>query len=104
LNTESFISAASFQETTRVITEAALAGRVDWLTGLKENVILGRLLPAGTGLATHMAPKPEGEEEVVEVVETDAILEAEIARELSEVGAEEGVEGDAGIVSADEAA
>jgi DNA-directed RNA polymerase subunit beta' len=104
LNTESFISAASFQETTRVITEAALAGRVDWLTGLKENVILGRLLPAGTGLATHMAPKPEGEEEVVEVVEADAILEAEIARELSEVGAEEGVEGDAGIVSADEAA
>ncbi|MDX8413456.1 MAG: DNA-directed RNA polymerase subunit beta' [Mariprofundales bacterium] len=51
LNTESFISAASFQETTRVITEAALAGKVDWLKGLKENVILGRLLPAGTGLA-----------------------------------------------------
>ena len=105
LNTESFISAASFQETTRVITEAALAGKVDWLTGLKENVILGRLLPAGTGLATRMAPKPEGEEEPEEVaVEADAILEAEIARELSEVAAEEGVEGDAGIVSADEAA
>jgi len=59
LNTESFISAASFQETTRVITEAALAGKVDWLQGLKENVILGRLLPAGTGLAARMAPKPE---------------------------------------------
>ena len=53
LNTESFISAASFQETTRVITEAALAGKVDWLTGLKENVILGRLLPAGTGFAAR---------------------------------------------------
>jgi DNA-directed RNA polymerase subunit beta' len=105
LNTESFISAASFQETTRVITEAALAGKVDWLTGLKENVILGRLLPAGTGLAVRNAPKPEGEEEVVEVVEeADAILEAEIARELSEVTAEEGVEEDAGIISADEAA
>lgn len=88
LNTESFISAASFQETTRVITEAALGGRVDWLTGLKENVILGRLLPAGTGLATRMAPRPEGEEEPEEVVkESDAVLEAEIARELSEVGA-----------------
>jgi len=105
LNTESFISAASFQETTRVITEAALAGKVDWLTGLKENVILGRLLPAGTGLATRMAPNPEGEEEEEVVVEkADAIREAEIARELSEVGAEEGVEEDAGIVSADEAA
>jgi len=53
LNTESFISAASFQETTRVITEAALAGKVDWLTGLKENVIIGRLLPAGTGFAVR---------------------------------------------------
>jgi len=59
LNTESFISAASFQETTRVITEAALAGKVDWLTGLKENVILGRLLPAGTGLAMRNTPTPE---------------------------------------------
>lgn len=58
LSTDSFISAASFQETTRVITESALAGRVDWLHGLKENVILGRLLPAGTGFAKQLAPKP----------------------------------------------
>jgi len=105
LNTESFISAASFQETTRVITEAALAGRVDWLTGLKENVILGRLLPAGTGLATRMAPKPEGEEIAVEAEsEGNAILEAEIARELSEVINDESDSDDVEIDSEDAAA
>nr|YP_009397230.1 RNA polymerase b''''-subunit [Thuretia quercifolia]ARW66416.1 RNA polymerase b''''-subunit [Thuretia quercifolia] len=49
LNTESFISAASFQETTKVLTEAAISGKLDWLKGLKENVIIGRLIPAGTG-------------------------------------------------------
>ena len=49
LQTESFISAASFQETTRVLTDAAIRGKVDTLTGLKENVIVGRLVPAGTG-------------------------------------------------------
>jgi len=53
LTSESFISAASFQETTRVLTEAALEGRVDYLRGLKENVILGRLIPAGTGMALY---------------------------------------------------
>ena len=53
LATESFISAASFQETTRVLTEAAVTGKVDDLRGLKENVIVGRLIPAGTGLAYH---------------------------------------------------
>ena len=50
LQTRSFISAASFQETTRVLTEAATAGKVDLLIGLKENIIVGRLIPAGTGL------------------------------------------------------
>ncbi|MDQ6983562.1 MAG: DNA-directed RNA polymerase subunit beta', partial [Ghiorsea sp.] len=75
LNTESFISAASFQETTRVITEAALAGKTDWLRGLKENVILGRLLPAGTGMAVRNAPKPKGEEVVAEVTETETVVE-----------------------------
>jgi len=49
VNTESFISAASFQETTRVITEAACSGKLDYLKGIKENVIMGRLIPAGTG-------------------------------------------------------
>jgi DNA-directed RNA polymerase subunit beta' len=50
LSTDSFVSAASFQETTRVLTEASIAGRVDLLRGLKENVIVGRLIPAGTGM------------------------------------------------------
>ena len=54
LATESFISAASFQETTRVLTEASVGGKVDHLRGLKENVIVGRLIPAGTGLAYHL--------------------------------------------------
>ncbi|MBD1218458.1 MAG: DNA-directed RNA polymerase subunit beta'' [Aphanizomenon flos-aquae Clear-A1] len=53
LNTDSFISAASFQETTRVLTEAAIEGKSDWLRGLKENVIIGRLIPAGTGYNTY---------------------------------------------------
>jgi DNA-directed RNA polymerase subunit beta' len=53
LTTESFISAASFQETTRVLTEASITGKMDQLRGLKENVIVGRLIPAGTGLAHH---------------------------------------------------
>ena len=53
LSTESFISAASFQETTKVLTEAAINGKVDQLTGLKENVIMGRLIPAGTGMKQY---------------------------------------------------
>ena len=53
LSTDSFISAASFQETTKVLTEAAVSGKVDTLRGLKENVIMGRLIPAGTGLARY---------------------------------------------------
>ncbi|NDQ58139.1 MAG: DNA-directed RNA polymerase subunit beta' [Acidipila sp.] len=57
LSTDSFISAASFQETTRVLTEAAIAGKVDYLRGLKENVIMGRLIPAGTGLEHYRSVK-----------------------------------------------
>jgi DNA-directed RNA polymerase subunit beta' len=53
LSTESFISASSFQETTKVLTEAAISGKIDYLRGLKENVIMGRLIPAGTGLANY---------------------------------------------------
>ena len=53
LSTDSFISASSFQETTKVLTEAAISGKVDELRGLKENVIMGRLLPAGTGLGAY---------------------------------------------------
>ena len=65
LSTDSFISAASFQETTRVLTEAAINGKVDYLRGLKENVIMGRLIPAGTGLPAYKQLKLviEGEEE-----------------------------------------
>ena len=58
LNTESFISAASFQETTKVLTEAAISGKLDWLRGLKENVIIGRLIPAGTGFNIYSNPNP----------------------------------------------
>jgi len=57
LSTDSFISGASFQETTRVLTEAAILGKRDDLRGLKENVIVGRLIPAGTGLAYHETRK-----------------------------------------------
>jgi DNA-directed RNA polymerase subunit beta' len=53
LSTESFISASSFQETTKVLTEASLSGKIDHLRGLKENVIMGRLIPAGTGLPCY---------------------------------------------------
>jgi DNA-directed RNA polymerase subunit beta' len=59
LSTDSFISAASFQETTRVLTEAAIMGKKDTLRGLKENVIVGRLIPAGTGLAYHNARRKQ---------------------------------------------
>ena len=57
LATESFISAASFQETPRVLTEAAVTGKRDYLLGLKENVVVGRLIPAGTGLTYHAERK-----------------------------------------------
>ena len=73
LSTDSFISAASFQETTRVLTEAAISGKVDELKGLKENVIVGRLIPAGTGLSAYtrvelLTPGRGEEEAPVEVV------------------------------------
>ncbi|MNM59284.1 DNA-directed RNA polymerase subunit beta' [compost metagenome] len=76
LSTDSFISAASFQETTRVLTEAAIMGKRDGLRGLKENVIVGRLIPGGTGLAFHRARK---EKEAWEVEERQALLLAEKA-------------------------
>jgi DNA-directed RNA polymerase subunit beta' len=77
LSTDSFISAASFQETTRVLTEAAINGKVDYLRGLKENVIMGRLIPAGTGMDYYRRVKIAGEdiEEVVEQ-EPEPMMEA----------------------------
>jgi DNA-directed RNA polymerase subunit beta' len=78
LNTESFISAASFQETTRVLTDASTEGRGDNLLGLKENVILGRLIPAGTGFKDAMNPmvkKIDSEEEIDYAVEKETVEE-----------------------------
>jgi DNA-directed RNA polymerase subunit beta' len=76
LSTDSFISAASFQETTRVLTEAAIMGKRDELRGLKENVIVGRLIPAGTGMAYHEARKAK---DLMDDAERRAIAEAEAA-------------------------
>jgi len=82
LSTDSFVSAASFQETTRVLTEASIAGRVDLLRGLKENVIVGRLIPAGTGMDYYrnvvlereeIPPAPEETEELYFDDETPVI-------------------------------
>jgi DNA-directed RNA polymerase subunit beta' len=70
LNTDSFISAASFQETTRVLTEAAIEGKSDWLRGLKENVIIGRLIPAGTGFNAY--------EDNIANIEIDPIYEGTV--------------------------
>ena len=63
LATDSFLSAASFQETTKVLTEAAIKGKVDHLLGLKENVIIGKLIPAGSGLSMYRQVNPREEDE-----------------------------------------
>ncbi|MDL5038737.1 DNA-directed RNA polymerase subunit beta' [Comamonas resistens] len=97
LSTDSFISAASFQETTRVLTEAAIMGKRDELRGLKENVIVGRLIPAGTGLAYHQARKAKDE---MDDAERRAIAEAEEA-ELAGVVADDAEAAPAGEASAE---
>jgi DNA-directed RNA polymerase subunit beta' len=74
LSTDSFISAASFQETTRVLTESSINGKVDYLRGLKENVIMGRLIPAGTGMDYYRRVKIAGED----VVEEEQLPEVEL--------------------------
>jgi DNA-directed RNA polymerase subunit beta' len=76
LSTESFISASSFQETTKVLTEAAINGKVDYLRGLKENVIMGRLIPAGTGLPNYRYLDIEVESPADEISEMEAALAA----------------------------
>jgi DNA-directed RNA polymerase subunit beta' len=86
LSNDSFISAASFRETTRFLTEAAIMGKRDGLRGLKENVIVGRLIPGRTGLAFHRAKK---EKEVWEVEERAAMLQQEKANMASELQAME---------------
>jgi len=99
LSTESFISAASFQETTRVLTEASVNGKFDDLRGLKENVIVGRLIPAGTGLSYHAERRGKGQDDeetpedslLSEGGETGAAKTEEIA-ELIQEGAEDQVQ------------
>ena len=83
LATESFISAASFQETTRVLTEGAVTGKRDYLRGLKENVVVGRLIPAGTGLAYHSERRRrrELEGQSVTAADVEEALSAELNRE-----------------------
>ncbi len=81
LSTDSFISAASFQETTRVLTEAAISGKVDELRGLKENVIVGRLIPAGTGLSHYTRAEVLSAEAAAEVKPAEAPVPAEPAGE-----------------------
>ena len=84
LATESFISAASFQETTRVLTEAAVTGKADPLRGLKENVVVGRLIPAGTGLAYHaLRRKTRAMSDTVESSMTAEDVEAALSEALS---------------------
>ena len=90
LSTDSFISAASFQETTRVLTEAAIMGKRDELRGLKENVIVGRLIPAGTGMAYHEARKAK---EQMDDAERRAIAESEAAELEALTPAEQASEG-----------
>ena len=71
LSTESFLSAASFQETTKVLTEAAIKGKTDELIGLKENVIIGKLIPAGTGMKLYQDTRIKTEQDVVEAETSD---------------------------------
>jgi DNA-directed RNA polymerase subunit beta' len=92
LSTDSFISAASFQETTRVLTEAAIMGKRDELRGLKENVIVGRLIPAGSGLAYHQARKVKDEMDEAERRAITEAEEAELAGETSVDAATDGGE------------
>ena len=80
LGTESFISAASFQETTRVLTDAAVAGKVDYLRGLKENVIVGLLIPAGTGLKAYRSINIEAEQ--------PEIVPEEVEEQVKEIGSQ----------------
>ena len=91
LQSESFVSAASFQETTRVLTEASLSGKVDRLIGLKENVILGHLIPAGTGFKPylnirikHLAEPPTPKE-----LETDELKELQAEEDRAEAAVKE---------------
>ena len=93
LSTDSFISAASFQETTRVLTEAAIMGKRDELRGLKENVIVGRLIPAGTGMAFHAARKAkeemdETERRAIAMQEAEELAAVQLAKVDADAGSQ----------------
>src|SRR5690606_26464065 len=92
LATESFISAASFQETTRVLTEAAVRGMQDDLRGLKENVIVGRLIPAGTGYAYHEERRRTQEDVLAEELRGLSASQEPVVESQEEAGAEEAAE------------
>jgi DNA-directed RNA polymerase subunit beta' len=116
LNTDSFISAASFQETTRVLTEAAIEGKSDWLRGLKENVIIGRLIPAGTGFNAYEEPVSTDTDTGYEsafldddLALTDMVLDDRTARVYDREGAldmfaGEGMIGGMGIINTNDPA
>ena len=91
MQSESFIAAASFQETTKVLTQASLSGKIDELCGLKENVILGHLIPAGTAFKPHLeckvkhlaeAPLPKEFAAIKEVKEEEAKAESKVKEAL----------------------
>ena len=84
LATDSFISAASFQETTRVLTEAAVTGKKDHLRGLKENVVVGRLIPAGTGMEFHDKLREKKQGNFEESILSEEDIEAALRQELQE--------------------
>ena len=86
LSTDSFLSAASFQETTKVLTEAAINGKVDPLIGLKENVLIGKLIPAGTGMKIYRSVMLDSDEDLKEEISFDE--EFEITEEPVEEAAE----------------
>ena len=107
LATESFISAASFQETTRVLTEAAVTGKRDYLRGLKENVVVGRLIPAGTGLTYHNERRERRDADSGDfLVKSADDIEAELQEALSQEVAADAVEQpeEVAVAAADDAA
>ena len=89
LETNSFLSAASFQETTRILTDASIRGKEDPLLGLKENVIIGKIIPAGTGMAVYreMEPKVDVPEENLKDAKKDSVYSiADIEKKLAAEG------------------
>jgi DNA-directed RNA polymerase subunit beta' len=102
LNTDSFLSAASFQETTKVLTDAALEGKIDRLNGLKENVIIGKLIPAATGLKRYRRIEIEPSEPLPRAIDEVGLLESdEFAAELGLDDGEGGIRGLGGSLERD---